>query len=342
MRGSLSLLGLLAALCLALIGCAPRISAPIPDAPSPPLSPKAWQAIKEEIWIASTLAQTEAEIYARQAMREWMGRVRARIDNDFVPWYSGYWTQQWIGLKAVWYELNREEAEAQVEQYLAKYLTERFYDLVLEPAGVESNPQTITEQAAALYVRLLSTQLQCIPRTYLVPPQSLQTKLHQISLIALPGSAPARATLSQVFESDDLAGTPAYDALVARSNSVETPQRGSPDQERLAAVAEDAVARLFAELPVRAGGGAAAAVAGEALGLFISLGVAAWSAVAHDQEKAAIESRLRQALDAGLEDMWHTLMEDPELGVLFPVRHMDRQIASGLFTHRAVDPVTPF
>lgn len=40
---------------------------------------------------------------------------------------------------------------------------------------------------------------------------------------------------------------------------------------------------------------------------------------------------MRAALDAGLNDMWQTLMEDPELGVLFPVNHMSEQIEKGLF-----------
>ena len=83
-------------------------------------------------------------------------------------------------------------------------------------------------------------------------------------------------------------------------------------------------------------------VVGEALGLFISAGITAWSAISHDQQRPEIESRLREALDAGLDDIWQTLMEDPEQGVLFPVNHMRQQIETGLFPAEEPEPLTPF
>jgi len=327
---------------LTMAGCAARGPTPSLAEPIPPLSAEAWREIKEDIWTASVLAQTEAESSARQAMQEWMARVKENTEIDFVPWYSGYWTQQWIGLKASWHQMNKEDGEASVEDYLVGYLQEKFYELVLQPAGVKADPQSISKQAAALYVRLLSMQLQCLPKTHAVPPRSLDKKLKQIPLITLPGNPPLSAFLSQVFEHDDLAGVAAYDALIARVNSIESQENSSPKKERLQMVAEDSVARLVAQLPVRAGGGTVAMVVGEALGLFISAGITAWSAISHDQERPEIESRLREALDAGLDDMWQTLMQDPELGVLFPVNHMRQQIETGLFPADEPEPVMPF
>jgi hypothetical protein len=150
-------------------------------------------------------------------------------------------------------------------------------------------------------------------------------------LIALPAITTGNATLSQVFESDDLNGTPAYDALIAQASSVTGAELSSPGEERLQVVTEETVERLMADVRVGAGGGAAASVIGEALGLFVSAGVAAWSAIRHDQGKPEIESQLKAVLEAGLKDVWQTLMEDPELGVLFPVNHMTQQIETGLF-----------
>lgn len=98
----------------------------------------------------------------------------------------------------------------------------------------------------------------------------------------------------------------------------------------------------MAELPVRAAGSAAALIVGEALGLFISAGVAVWSAISHEQEQPEIESQLREALEAGLDAMWQTLREDPELGVLFPVNHMSEQIETGLFPAYGTESVLPF
>lgn len=288
------------------------------------------------------LAQSEAEIYARAAMQKWMLRVRENTENEFLPWYSSYWAQQWIGFKAGWYEMNREDDEAPVGDYLVGYLQEKFYALVLEPAGMEANPQTITEQAASIFIRLLSEQLQCVPKMHTVSLRSLQKKLEQMPLIKLSGGRSDSASLFQLFEHNSLVGVPAYDRLIAQANSIEQQESSSPNNERLQMVAKESVARLVAQLPVRAGGSAVATVVGEAMGLFISAGVAAWSVASHNQEKPAIESRLREALRAGLDDMWETLMEDPELGVLSPVNHMSEQIETGLFPVYEAEPMVPF
>lgn len=325
-----------------LAGCASDTPTRVPPEPIPPLSEHAWREIKEEIWTASTLAQSEAGFYARQAMQDWMERVKQLTEKEFVPWYSGYWTQQWIGFKAGWYEMNKGDGDEPVDRYLAQYLLERFTDLVLEPADEPTGPREITEQAAALYVRLMSKQLRCIPRVHAAAPQSLQERLRRIPLIALPYDPPVSAALSVVFDRDDLEGMPAYETLLAGA-PVDGSDRGtSADEERLQAVAGDSVARLLAGLPVRAGGSAAAAVAGQALGLFITIGVSTWSAISHERQKPDIESRLRDALAAGLEDMWQQLMEDPLLGVLFPVNHMTAQIETGLFPVQGPDALAPF
>ena len=342
MRGTGFLIASFATMLSALIGCSSSVRAPVVAEPAPPISADVWREVREEIWTASMLAQSEADTHARQAMREWMGRVRALIDTEFIPWYSGYWTQQWIGVKAGWYEMNREDEEEPVEHYLAQYLQEQFYELVLEPASVESDPQTISKQTAALYVRLLSDQLRCIRQTYAVPSQSLHHQLRQIPLIALAGAKPTTVSLSEVVDRSDLAGMPAYDALIDHADSPGDPENLSADNRYMEFVAEDSVARHLEQLPVRAGGGAAATLVGEALGLFISVGIAAWTAAAHEQEKPEIESQLKGALDAALEDMWRSLMEDRELGVLYPVNHMSRQIETGLFAAHAPDLMAPF
>ena len=333
---------LVATVLLTLAGCVARSPVQLPAEPIPPIAPDTWREIREEIWTASTLAHLEARNYVSAAMREWMVRVRDKTETEFVPWYTGYWTQQWIGFKAGWYEMNKDEDEPPVEEHLIEYIQEKYYELVLEPAGIPSDPHTITERAAALFVRLLSEQLQCIPKIHSVSLRSLQQKLERVPLITLSGTRSGTVSLLQVFEQDHLDEVPAYDALLAHADSVAGQESSSPQKESLQVVAEDTVARLVAQLPVRAGGSATGLVIGEALGMFIAAGVAAWSAISHDQERPEIESQLRQALDAGLEDMWQRLMEDPELGVLYPVNHMSQQIEMAIFPENKPVPVMPF
>jgi hypothetical protein len=330
---------LLPVLVLSLAGCATRVQAPAPVETPPPLPADTWREIAEVIWTASSLAQAEAGDYARATMGQWMLRI---TEVQFVPWYSSYWVQQWLGLKTGWYEMNRGDGDGAVDDYLVAYLQERFDEMVLEPAGERGNPRTITEQSAALYVRMLSAQLRCIPGIHPVTQRSLKKRLEEIPLILLPGNPARRTALSRVLEHDDLSGDATYQALLARTRPVAGASDVSRNPEPLQEVAKDAVARLVTGLPVRAGGGAAALVIGEALGLFISAGVIAWSAISHDRNRAEMESRLRAALDVALRTMWQVLMQDPETGVLYPVRHMSQQLGAALFPVIGRQPALPF
>jgi len=258
-------------------------------------------------------------------------RVRDKTDSEFIPWYTGYWAQQWIGLKAGWYEMNREEGEPTIADYLVKYIQERYYELVLQPAGVPLDPRLIAEHTAEQYVQMLSEQLQGIPKMYSVSPLSLQQKLELISLIKLHDTKPQGVSLSLLLERTNLTGVEAYDTLLAQAGVSSIQGNSAPDKAPLQIVVEDTVARLVADLPLRAGGGAAALLAGETLGLFISAGVVAWSMNSYEQEKPEIESQLRSALDSGLDQMWERLMKEPKSGVLYPVNHMRRQIEASLF-----------
>ena len=323
--GNYGFLSVLLVLLATMAACTYREPATVPAESIPPIPTQTWREIQEEIWTASSLAYLEAEAVAREGMREWMKRVREETEGTFIPWYTGYWTQQWIGFKAGWYEFDKGEDDPPVVEYLAGYLRERYSELVLEPAGSAANPQSISEQAATLYIRLVSQQLQCIPKIYPVSPRSLGRELQSIPLIRQPEDQTVKVTLRRIFEHSDLTGLVDYDLLLANDS------RASLDDARLLTVAEDTVARLVAELPVRAGGGAAATVIGEALGMIVSAAVAAWSAVSHDQQKPEIESQLRAALNEGLDQMWEILLEDPELGVLYPINHMSEQIEAGLF-----------
>ena len=342
MRDTVSLAPILATILIVLAACTSRAPVPVPAEPIPPIPANTWREIKEAVWTASTLAQREAETSARDAMRAWMSRVREETEQEFVPWYISYWTQQWIGFKAGWYEMNKEDGDPPVEEYLTTYLLERYHELVLEPAGKEGHPQMITEQTAALFVRLLSEQLQCLPKTYRVSRRALDRDLRQIPLISPQESQTDSISLSQLLVHRDLAGAPGYDALVTRTGSVGERENPALDNTRLRAVIDDTVARLLAELPVRAGGNAVGLTLGEALGLFVGAGITVWSAISHEESKPEMELQLREALREGLDQMWQVLMEDPELGVVYPVRHMKGQIDTGLFDSNEPDSVMPF
>ena len=82
-----------------------------PPEPLVHVKPATWRAIDEQILDASVCARHESEAYARVAMDDWRLRVRQRTEDVFIPWYSSYWTQQWMATRVGWYKLQYTEGK---------------------------------------------------------------------------------------------------------------------------------------------------------------------------------------------------------------------------------------
>jgi hypothetical protein len=73
---------------------------------------------------------------------------------------------------------------------------------------------------------------------------------------------------------------------------------------------------------------------GGVAGMVISLGAAGFGAIAHAQEKPALEAQLRATLEVVQAEMWQQLVEDPASGVLAGVHDITEQIEHGLASAR--------
>ncbi len=103
-----SLRSLTVTLMVALAGCATpdRLPAPTPQVQVPEST---WWQVDSDIGTASLAATGSARNYARGTMENWRSRVQKRTESDFIPWFTGYWTQQWLAIKVAWYKLSAEE-----------------------------------------------------------------------------------------------------------------------------------------------------------------------------------------------------------------------------------------
>jgi hypothetical protein len=194
---------LLITLIVGLAGCA--TSGRTPD-PMPPVyvSERTWWQVDSDILAASRAAMIPAGNDARRFMENWRSRVHKRGEADFIPWFTGYWTQQWLAIKVAWYKLGAGEGKDPAAQRLAAYLQEQYRERVLEPVAREINPEVIRAKATQRYVRLLGEQLQAIPRRYGVPPEQFDRRLEDIPAIALAPPAAHNASLYQVVHADPL------------------------------------------------------------------------------------------------------------------------------------------
>ena len=288
--------------------------------------PGALRALDEGIFTASVQARHESEAYARVAMEEWQWRVRQRIEEVFVPWYSSYGIKQWMTAKVVAFKLLYTEGEATPEERMVSYLQEQFYDQVLEPVSSFVDPQTVMEDAAANYLRELREWLDRLPWEYDVPAAAFRQHLKTIPAIVVQTVPPQEASLNEVLQAADLCALPAYRALLKKVAAASDVANPTPSADRLQVVANQAVTRLLDSVTLSAGTATASTLVGGYWGIAISAGSAAYAAVEHDHTKPAIEAQLRKNLDAAVDLMWQELVEDPRGGVTALVHHMSTQI----------------
>jgi len=330
---------LVVALMVVLAGCATP-ERPPDRAPAPVHVPEStWWQVDSDIGDASLAATESAGDYARVAMDNWMSLVQKRTEADFIPWFTGYWTQQWLAIKVAWYKLSAEEGSDPTVMRLAAYLQEQYHDRVLEPVAREIDPDVVREQATKRYIQLLSKQLQEIPRRYGVPSDQFDRRIKDIPAIALAHQPAQSASLYQIVHADPIARLPAYVALVAQIRKDAGGAGAGPSDARISPVAKQASEKLAARLVTSGGASAAAAVVGGIPGAMISLGMAGLGAIEHESERPKMETLLRENLNPVLDDMWLDLVENPATGVMAGVDHLSRQI-EGSLARTLTQPVT--
>jgi hypothetical protein len=320
----------LVAAALALVGCATGpFEGVAPVAPEPKVAPETWAQVEADIVRASVVARCDAAAQARAGLRQWMVRVRRHTDETFIPWYTGYWTQEWLAVKGALHRTDQAGDDVAPTPELVAYLQEQFATQVLEPAAVGGDPRAILREATARYLHALSEKTGEIGERYALPQPAFRARLAQLPAIAAAVPAPG-ASLGDLVLADDWYAVPGYAALLARLEGGGLIADARPGEGRLSpiasAIAEGCVPKL-----ARRGGAAAAAIAGGPVGLAISLGITGWSVIDHNRHKPALEVQLRAVLDPAFDEMEHALLEDPEHGVLAAVNHIHGEMERALW-----------
>jgi len=324
---------LLIVLIITLGGCS-NITAPVvtPTAPLYHIQPEVWQAIDEQILSASVFARQKSEAYARFAMANWLSRVRQRTEEIFIPWYSSYWTQQWMASRVAWYKMQYAEGELTPEERLTNYLQKQFYDQVLEPISKFVDPHTVMEETTAVYLREVKFRLEQLPNEHQIPVAELNRHLKFIPAIVMKTMPLQDISLYEIMKTTDLYDLPAYETLLAQINATNGGMAPKSSKDSLDKVSKRAVTKLVEQMKLRGGASIVSLIAGGHLGVFISVGAASWSATEHEHDKSEMDAQLRDNLDVMLDMMWQDLMEDRQGGVTAVVHHISKQIEDSVLT----------
>ncbi|WP_256207132.1 hypothetical protein [Pseudomonas sp. P97.38] len=305
-----------------------------------------WRQVDRQIIAASKSAIEQAGLYARGSMEHWRVLVYERTEAEFIPWFSSYWTQEWLAVKVSWYSASAQGEDDASARRLALYLQEQYRERVLAPVAVEIDPEAIRASATDYYLRLLNQQVQVIALRNQVPNELMNRRLHGIPAINLGPPAARNASLYEMVHAQPLNTLPAYVALIDHVNKAAATGSG-PSDAVIATVAQRTSEKIQAQFATRGATSAAAAVAGKAAGALISVGVAGIRAIIHEGERPEMETQIRKSLSAAFDEAWFKSLKHPLSGVMAPVYYLDEEIEGNLvetdLANRAVvlPPLTP-
>jgi len=314
-------------LLLAITGCAGKRSPPPP--PPAVLDPATWQRLDQELIEASVGAAGSANDYARRSMRVWKEQVQQRTEQDFIPWFTGYWTQQWLTMKVAWYKLDSGEGREPAEKRLALYLQEQYHDRVIEPVAEQINPEGIRDRACELYVQLLGQQLPAIIQRYHAAPEAFSQRLNRIPAINLGPPSARNATLYQLLRAKSLEQQPAWLALREHLHKQASKGPGKTDVS-LSSVANNASEKLGATLAPRGIASAVASAVGKVAGAMISIAATGYGIMTHNRDQPEMVEQLRVILNVALNQEWQELMENRQSGALAEVYYLSGQVEDSL------------
>ena len=318
---------LVLAVLIALAGCATTERGRPASAVT--VSQDTWRQVDQQIIAASKSAVGQAEVYARGSMEHWRVLVYERTEAEFIPWFSSYWTQEWMAVKVSWYAASAKGEADSASNRLALYLQEQYREQVLEPVAVEIDPEAIRAAATSYYVHLLDQRVRVIAQRQQIPNELMDRRLHGIPAINLGPPAARNASLYEMVHTEPLNTLPAYAALIDHVNKAATTGSG-PSDAVIATVAQRTSEKIEAQFATRGAAGAAAAVAGKAAGALISVGVAGIRAIIHEGERPEMEAQIRKSLSAAFDEAWFKSLKHPLSGVLAPVYYLDEEIEGNL------------
>lgn len=325
----MNLRSLIVAVLVVLAGCVTAPPTPV-EVPQIMISPSTWQQVDREIVDASQSATEQAKIYAHGAMDYWRTRVYQLTEENFIPWFSSYWTQEWLSMKVSWYTISAKGEQDATEKRLAAYLLEKYQEKVLAPAALEVDPDAILTLAAAFYLDIMKEELQKISQRHGVPMAQLNGRIRKVPAIAL-GPPPARdASLYQVVHAEQLSALPAYAALVDKVHKAGGDKGVGSTDTAMAPVAKRASQRIEAEMAPRGAASAVAAAAGKLAGALISVGVAGVRAIIQANDRPDSEALIRSSLGNTFDKAWTKLLQNPTTGVMAGTLYMASQIEGSL------------
>jgi hypothetical protein len=144
-----------------------------------------WDKVDKKIATSINLAHENAIAHASNILETWHQDKMYKIDNSFLEWYFGYFTQLEIGFKSLgyiasnwWFNTNKS-ADDQVAIEILKELDQRVFPKLLMQKELEN----IAQETVSIFINSLVLELQQIPQTFEIPTVDWDQHLEEIAIM---------------------------------------------------------------------------------------------------------------------------------------------------------------
>ncbi|UCD30009.1 MAG: hypothetical protein JSV03_05915 [Planctomycetota bacterium] len=309
--------------------------APIPE-------PIDWHEVDEAVAQTLQSAHEQAEIFAKARLTVWADNLQTRIDEDFLNWYFGYWQQQWSGLKSIGYwvadrkivEKVTGEQPSMAERITAE-IQEEFSKRVLRPQIAQMQIERIADRTVKTYVAALQENLATIPEKYKIPKADWERYLDDMAFLTsdIKGDRETALSLKTIVVSGAAGGT----VVAVKLTRMLKPMIVKIGSKMTAKAAAKGAGKAAAKVVSKTGAKVGAKVGGKFLGAIVGLGVIIWDVWDHRHTKKIERPILRQNLADYLEELQHSLLYEPEAGLMTMIDSLQSNIISSLKTQNGAE-----
>lgn len=281
-----------------------------------------WEMVNEEIKSSLEKSRIHAEKVASMDLDKWIHGLMLRVDEEFLPWYFDYWTQQKMGIEGllaqIWHWVDDESPTA--AEKITEDVQRQFSAKVLRPQIAQLELERIVNKTVAEYSKSLSGDLSKLPKKFNIKRADWDRYITDISVMTSSVEAGREISISLKV----LAGAGAGGiALIFRTIKPLLTKIGSKISGRMAT-------GIAAKMAAKTGGKVALRSGGKFLGSIIAIGIIVWDVWDHYRTKQRAMPVLRRNIKDYLLELKNSILTDTDFGIMTVIHKMEIKIVSGL------------
>lgn len=281
-----------------------------------------WAHVDREIVAALATSRAASEEFASRALDDWTVKLMDRVDKEFLDWYFGYWNQQVLGLKSLYYSTTHAVGMhgLTAAAHITEEVQEQFARRVLRPEIAQKELENLTRDIVSHYVASLQNDLRALASRYRIPQVDWEAHLEAIAAMTAHTEGGRDVALSlKALTTSSAAGM----VVVGKALTPTLQALGSKVSASLAG-------RAVAKMATTTGEKVAAKAGGRFFGPIVGIGIIIWDIWDHQATAAANKPLLRRNIHDYVQEVRKQLLYDTESGVMSVVYELEKNISAAL------------